>query len=160
MARSAKLVLLSGFLLCAAFALGGARLAGAVAPSVSPPFGSNPCNDPFNIIDSLDDPNFIYDVMPTKQCIALCKKAANDCREQVNIGAACELSLQGDQAAYDAATCQLQNPSDSAARKTCNQGKALSRSLTKGEIRSERNSALMQCESWLQTCVSTCGVPG
>ncbi|HTO52640.1 MAG TPA: hypothetical protein VMR50_04565 [Myxococcota bacterium] len=157
MTRSAKLVFLSGSVLCAVLALGGARLARAVAPFFPPPFSSNPCSDPFGVIDSLEDPNFIYNLAPLKQCIALCKKAANDCREQVHIGASCELAVQGDQATYDAATCLLQNPSDSAARKECNAGKAQSRSLTKGEIRSERDSALASCQSWLATCVATCG---
>jgi hypothetical protein len=125
--------------------------------SVGSPFGSSPCNDPLNVIDGLNDPNFIYNVAPLKACIVLCKKAANDCREQVQIAAACQQSLIGDQAAYDAATCALQNPTDAASRRACNLSHAIGRGESRDAVRSVRDEALTDCQTWLATCVNTCG---
>ncbi|HTO52639.1 MAG TPA: hypothetical protein VMR50_04560 [Myxococcota bacterium] len=145
-----------GVLLSAALSLVGVSRAIAGTTFISP-FDGSPCASPFDVIDDLNDPNFIYNNAPLKECIALCRKAANDCREQVRIAAGCEQSMVGNQAVYDAATCDIQN-SDATARRTCRVSHALDRGTQRDSIRSDRDEALADCQMWLTTCVNTCGV--
>jgi hypothetical protein len=129
----------------------------AAAQTVSSPFDDSPCMSPSDVTATLHDPNGIYAGAP--KCEKLCKKALKDCKQYVKDAAACENAEINDDASYAKTECEVESE-HGVEVKTCKTEIEHEHGDDHSASRSDRDSALAQCDSWANTCKATCsGAP-
>jgi len=138
---------------CLAFVVSVALAGIASAQGVASPFDDGVCMSPTDVTASLHDPNGIYAGAP--RCAKLCAKALKDCLQYVKDAAACERSEIDDDASYEKTECEVEFEHGQEA-KTCKTEVEDAHGGDHDTADSNRNAALATCQSWADTCKSTC----
>jgi len=151
MTRTHSFAIFLGLTLAAVAGVTSLARAGLVS-TIHPPFDGNVCQQPDDVIDSLDDPNFIY--APHPDCRALCKKAVSDCKQYVRDAFSCNNALLSDAIPYAKKNCDVESKVPAICKKS------IDVSIERDFLRSQRDSALADCDDWGTTCEATCEFPG
>lgn len=139
---------------CLVFAAVIAVSGAASAQGVSLPFDDSVCMSPLDVTGSLHDPNGFYASAP--KCEKLCSKALKDCKQYVKDAASCEKAEIDDDASYEKTECEVEFEHGQET-KTCKTEVEDSHGSDHATSNSNRSAALAACESWANTCKSTCG---
>ena len=125
----------------------------ASAQGVTSPFDDSVCMSPLDVTASLQDPNGFYAAAP--KCQKLCSKALKDCKQYVKDAASCEKAEIDDDASYQKTECEVEFEHGQEV-KTCKTEVEDAHGGDHATSNSNRNAALAACDSWANTCKSTC----
>jgi hypothetical protein len=96
-----------------------------------------------------------YNAAP--HCQALCRRAEADCRHYVNSAAACDQAQIGTDATYARRQCEVANPTDKLARRSCILAVDTTAVGNRITVRTDRQTAVTTCDTWGMTCENSVG---
>jgi hypothetical protein len=133
-----------------------AATAAHAAPAVTPPFDASVCMTPADVTGALVGTGAdFYNAAPT--CKALCRRAEADCRHYSNSAAACEQAQIGTIAVYARRQCEVANPTDKLARRSCILAVDTTAVNDRLAVRTDRQNAVTTCDTWGMTCENSVG---
>jgi hypothetical protein len=142
--------------LVSALSISGAARAGFTIGSA---INTDSCIDPLETSDpnagGMNDPNTVFlQAGDTKLCQKLCKQGAVDCAQYVRLATSCEKSELNDEVKYFKKDCELIG--DPVQTKACKASLKVEAAGELDSINTDRDNALANCQTWLNTCLLSC----